>query len=98
MGREARAFSSSRAYAAGDLVLYGGVLYQFTSAHSAGAWTGSDAAAVDSTEEQEITRILAGMDNAERATEYAGTIVFAPSQIKETRYKYVLTNAADPRE
>lgn len=35
-------FSTSTTYAAGDYVIYGGKLYQFTSAHS-GAWTGSDA-------------------------------------------------------
>ncbi len=39
-------FSSSTAYAKGDYVIYNGVLYKFTAAHSAGAWTGSDASAV----------------------------------------------------
>lgn len=97
MGQEARNFSNTKAYAAGDLVLYDGVLYRFTTAHSAGAWTGSDAAKVDSSFEQELTRILAGADRAERATAYVGTVVFAPSQITGTRYKYVLTNAPDPR-
>ena len=98
MGQEARTFSSSKAYASGDLVMYGGVLYKFTAAHSAGAWTGSDASAVDSDTEQELTRIIAGADNAEKATAYAATVIFEPAQIVENRYKYVLTNAADPRE
>lgn len=98
MGREARDFSTTRAYAAGDLVMYGGVLYRFTASHSAGAWTGSDAAAVDQSVEQELTRIMAGADNARKATAYAGTVVFAPSQISGTRYKYVFTNADDPRD
>lgn len=35
-------FSTSTAYSAGDYVIYGGKLYQFTSAHT-GAWTGTDA-------------------------------------------------------
>lgn len=38
----APSFSTSTAYAAGDYVIYGGKLYQFTSAHS-GAWTEADA-------------------------------------------------------
>lgn len=41
----APAFSTSTAYSAGDYVLYNGTLYRFTSAHAAGAWTGSDAVA-----------------------------------------------------
>lgn len=39
-------FDSTKAYSAGDYVLYSGTLYQFTSAHAAGAWTGTDATAV----------------------------------------------------
>lgn len=91
-------FSTSAAYAVNDLVLYGGVLYRFTSAHTAGSWNSSQVTAVDSSEEQQITRILAGMDNAEKASDYADTVVFAPTQITGTRYKYVLTNAHDPRQ
>jgi len=37
----APSFSTSTAYAAGDYVIYGGKLYQFTAAHT-GAWTGAD--------------------------------------------------------
>lgn len=36
-------FSASTAYAIGDYVVYEGDLYRFTAAHSAGAWSGSDA-------------------------------------------------------
>lgn len=39
----APAFSASTTYVSGDYVLYGGKLYQFTSDHAAGAWTGADA-------------------------------------------------------
>ena len=91
-------FSTSAAYAVNDLVLYGGVLYKFTSAHTAGAWNSSQTTAVDSSTEQQLTRILAGMDNADKAADYADTVVFAPAQITGTRYKYVLTNAPDPRQ
>ena len=35
-------FSASTAYSAGDVVNYQGKLYQFTSDHAAGAWTGTD--------------------------------------------------------
>jgi len=90
-------FSTSVAYAVDDLVLYGGNLYKFTSEHAAGAWNSSQVSAVDNSEEQQITRILAGMDNAEKASDYADTVVFAPTQMTGTRYKYMLTNAPDPR-
>ena len=91
-------FSTAIAYAKGDLVLYGGVLYKFTAAKSAGTWNASKVEAVDSHTEQDLTRILAGMDNAESATAYANTVVFEPDQITGTRYKYIFTNAPDPRE
>lgn len=39
----AEQFSASKAYAAGDFVIYNNNLYVFTAAHAAGAWTGSDA-------------------------------------------------------
>lgn len=42
----ADAFSTSTAYAVGDYVIYQGVLYRFTSAHSAGAWASGDVTAV----------------------------------------------------
>ena len=90
--------STSAAYAVDDLVLYGGVLYRFTSAHTAGAWNSSQVTAVDNNKEDDITRILVGMDNADKAADYADTVVFAPSQIEGTRYKYVLTDAPDPRQ
>ena len=91
-------FNTGWTYAVNDLALYGGNLYRFTSAKTAGAWDSSKVTAVDDLKEEQITRILAGMDNAEAASDYADTIVFAPTQIKETRYKYVLTNAPDPRQ
>lgn len=39
----ATAFDAAASYSAGDVVAYDGVVYVFTAAHSAGAWTGSDA-------------------------------------------------------
>ena len=42
----ADAFSTSAAYAVGDYVIYEGVLYRFTSAHSAGAWASGDVTSV----------------------------------------------------
>lgn len=38
----AQAFSAESAYSAGNIVTHENSLYQFTSAHSAGAWTGTD--------------------------------------------------------
>ena len=53
---------------------------------------------VDYTEQRNLTRILTGIDLATKASDYADTIVFEPSQISGTRYKYTLTNAPDPRQ
>ena len=43
-------FSTSTAYAVGDIVTYNNSLYEFTSAHSAGAWTGNDVTEVNVTD------------------------------------------------
>ena len=40
----AEAFDSTSAYAVGDSVVYGGMVYKFTAAHSVGDWVGTDAA------------------------------------------------------
>ena len=39
---EAKAFSATDTYAAGDIVTYSGGLYRFIAAHAAGAWSGID--------------------------------------------------------
>ena len=96
--KEAREFDTGTAYATGDLVLHAGRLYRFTANHSAGAWNSSQVTAVDSNYENRIERILAGMDNAADAADFVNTLVFEPEQITGTRYKYILTNAVDPRE
>ena len=36
-------FSTASSYSAGDYCYYGGYLWRFTSDHSAGAWSGTDA-------------------------------------------------------
>jgi hypothetical protein len=43
-------FSTSTAYAVGDYVTYNSSLYEFTSAHSAGDWTGNDVTEVNVTD------------------------------------------------
>ena len=40
-------FSTSTAYAVGDIVTYNNSLYEFTSAHSAGAWDSADVTQID---------------------------------------------------
>lgn len=40
-------FSTSTAYAIGDIVTYNNSLYEFTSAHSAGAWNSADVTQID---------------------------------------------------
>ena len=89
----AEEFSVSKAYAIGDIVLYGGTLYRFTTAHSAGAWNSSQVAAVDTNTEQELTSIRAAYSRAQRGTAYVARIGFSPSQIIGNRYKYTLMNA-----
>ena len=37
----AEQFSTSKAYSKGDIVLYDGNLYEFTTAHSVGSWNNS---------------------------------------------------------
>ena len=66
--QDATEFSTSTAYAVGDYVIYEGVLYRFTSAHAAGAWTGSDAVATKTTDElaAQSSRI-ATLDNTKAA-------------------------------
>lgn len=44
-------FSTSQSYAIGDYTYYNGSLYRFTAAHSAGAWVGTDAQAVQLAED-----------------------------------------------
>ena len=44
-------FSPSQSYAIGDYTYYNGSLYRFTAAHSAGAWVGTDAQAVQLAED-----------------------------------------------
>jgi hypothetical protein len=98
MGKEAREFSTSTNYVIGDLTLYGGYLYRFTSNHSAGAWNSAHVVEVDHQVEPKLTRLLAAYDNAEEAAEYGESFVFTPQQINGTRYKYILTNGPDPRK
>lgn len=59
-------FSTSTAYAEGDYVWYDGDLYKFTIAHSAGAWTGSDAAAaVFATDIADLKSAIGDLDDLE---------------------------------
>lgn len=46
LANEAPTFDATKAYSAGDYVLYNSVLYRFTADHAAGAWSGTDATAV----------------------------------------------------
>lgn len=46
VGELAPAFSTETAYEAGDVVVKDDVLYKFNTAHSAGAWTGTDVDAI----------------------------------------------------
>ena len=65
MAAVAPAFSASSAYSAGAYVWYDGVLYQFSTAHAAGSWTGTDAtAAVIANDVAELKSSINVIDNA----------------------------------
>lgn len=89
---EAREFSTSKAYAKGDLVLKDGKLYRFTSAHSAGAWNSAQVEAVDSGT-AELTAYVSGYYRAAWAAAYGARTSFTPSQVSGTRYKYTFLTA-----
>lgn len=57
------AFSESRAYSAGDTVVYNGLLYKFTTDHVAGAWTGTDVEETDAVKAH-IVQELGDSENA----------------------------------
>ena len=56
-------FSATKAYAAGDVVNYNGKLYRFTANHTAGVWTGTDAAETDAVKAH-IVQELGNDENA----------------------------------
>lgn len=47
--------------------------------------------------EEEITRLLSAEDRAKRNSDFVDTVVMDASLVEGTRYKFVLTNAPDPR-
>lgn len=46
----------------------------------------------------EITRLISAEYRATKDSDFVDTVVFSPTLIQGTRYKYVLTDAQDPRE
>lgn len=94
---EARNFDPAATYSSGDLCLYKGYLYKFTSPHT-GEWNSADVSLYDTVSINEIIEMITGDENYSVEAAYAATIVFDVEQIRETRYAYVFTNAADPRE
>lgn len=72
----AEEFSSSKAYAAGDYVVYSGQLYQFTTAHAAGAWNASHATAVQIADQvSELKSAITGV----RSINLANPAEFTPN-------------------
>lgn len=59
----APAFSAAQAYSAGDSVTYNGTLYTFTADHAAGAWIGTDAAAVPGGVTGEVADLKSAFDS-----------------------------------
>lgn len=56
----AETFSATSAYAIGDMCTYNGKIYVFTSAHAAGAWTGTDAKAIGDAGDIDFLKINTG--------------------------------------
>ena len=50
--------------------------------------------------QQEITELITAVDQTTLAVEYAGTVVMDvdSTPIEGTRYKYIFSNADDPRK
>lgn len=92
VGKVASDFSTSVNYAVGDLTMYNGVLFEFITTHNAGAWNASHVQSYDSLVPEQISRIISGVDVAEQAVEFADRVVFEPTQLSGTRYKYTLLN------
>lgn len=89
---EAAAFSTSKSYAAGDYVLYEGILYRFTVSHSAGAWNAEQVVAVDDGIGTIVNAIVKATKELTDEISLYERAVFEPEQITGDRYKYVLTS------
>ena len=88
---EAAKFSESRSYTAGEYCLKDGYLYRFTANHS-GAWDEDDIERVDTDIGTEVSIVLQTYRALRSASDFAESLVFEPSLIEGTRYKYTLTN------
>lgn len=88
---EAANFSEETSYAIGSYCLKDGFLCRFTSAHS-GAWDWDDVVMVDTDLETMINMVLHVDSEVVHAAEFAESLVFEPSLIEGTRYKYILTD------
>ena len=97
MYNTAEEFSTGKSYASGELTMYQGNLYRFIASHSAGEWNDAQAEPVDPQLMNEIDAIITITNEVIHSIEYAASIVNAVSLIAGTRYKYVITNARDPR-
>lgn len=73
-------FNTSTAYTAGDYVIYSGKLYQFTTDHAAGAWTGADAE--ETTVSEDITALK------EDLTQSVDDLKSATSDLNDLAFPY----------
>jgi len=76
----AEEFSTSKAYAVGDMVMHEGTLYKFTAAHTAGAWNAGHVtmASVDS----EIGELKDALDNLDIETDTTLSVSGKPADAK----------------
>ena len=94
----APAFDTATAYSVGNYVVYNEVLYQFTSAHSAGAWVGSDAEEVTITDKiayltSEVAKLGSNFADAfSTVTNYSATDVVV---YENKLYRFTTDHSAD---
>lgn len=70
-------FSDTKPYVKGDIVNYGGFLYEFTADHEAGAWIGTDARETSLREEVTVKFTKTGISNSCRLNKFVKEIVLA---------------------
>ena len=93
MGKVARNFSTSVNYAASDLCLKDGKLYEFTASHSAGAWDDADVTPVDRNVLDTINHIFQAVATANAAAAFSDSLVFESYPIRGTIYGFRFNNA-----
>ena len=92
MGKVARDFSTTVNYSIGDICLYDGILYEFISSHSAGAWNFAHVKLYDDNLTQIWETALEANESLRHSLSFADSLVFDTQLIGTARYKFILLN------